>query len=332
MSNQRPDPSQPASVALKGDNSYKIKSEIDVSFIVDNSTGKIVSGSESAGYRVRIGNAHLPHFVTDIIQAIEADYGIPKPDIDYMTYDALEYGRDQMMHPYTTGDTPGQAYFPHFRGARLNSDSTCVDFRAVGGGVHGYRPMVAHKRINDNVKAWADRVESHLETNIGIRNFAGDIYSMFFKNDGNNNTFGSLMGNAPPIWHDIAAAFCADGSVIPTHKADNDDAVPANGIVHQSYMPDLYLYIDDRMTDNLGRPSNGRIKPGDWKNFSNIPGVNSIDGHAYGKCNTYERGSGGNPWAVDPPVPVIGDGPGKLPGEVVHCDDPSTEFLENITP
>ncbi|MEU1038609.1 hypothetical protein [Streptomyces sp. NPDC005907] len=329
MSNQRPDPSQPASVALKGDNSYKIKSEVDVTFVSDDS-GKIVAGSEGASYRVRVGNAHLPYFVTDIMKAIEADYGIPKPNIDYTTQDALEYGNVLTSHPYTDGDTPGQAYFPHFRGAHLNSDRTCVDFRAVGGGVHGYRPMVAHKYINDNVKAWVDKINSNLETNYAVKNFAGDIYSMFFKNSGDNNVFGSMIGNAPPIWQDIAAAFCADGSVKPTHMEENGDATPHNGIAFQSYMPDLYLYIDDTMTDNLGRPSNARIRGGDWKNFSNLP-LTAPNGNAFGTCSAATRGNGGNPWNVEPPVPVIGDGPGFRPSNVVHCDDPANRFSENYT-
>ncbi|MFF3645398.1 hypothetical protein [Streptomyces sp. NPDC002564] len=332
MSNLRPDPSKPASVAYQSDNSYKIKSDIDVSYIVDDSSGKIISGSESAGYRVRVGNAHLPHFVTDFIKAVEADYGIAKPNISYTTPDALEFGRDQHVSPYTTGDTPGQAYFPHFRGARLNSDNTCVDVRGVGGGVHGYRPMVANKYINDNVKAWVDKIKANTEMNYTVKNLAGDIYSMFFKNSGDVNTFGSSIGNAPPIWQDIAAAFCADGSVKPTHLANNRDANPANGIVFQSYMPDLYLYVDDKMTDNLGRPSNKRIQVGDWKNFSNIPGLTAIDGHAFGKCDVMGRGSGGNPWAVDAPIPVIGDGPGKVPAGLVHCDEPGKGFIENETP
>ncbi|MFJ3998593.1 golvesin C-terminal-like domain-containing protein [Streptomyces parvus] len=329
MSNQRPDPSQPASVALKGDDSYKIRSDVEVSFIVDNSTGKIVSGSESASYRARVGNAHLPHFVTNIMKAVEADYGITAPYIDYTTYDALEYGRNQRVHPYTDGDTPGQAYFPHLRGARLNADNTCVDIRAIGGGVHGYRPMVANKYINDNVKAWVDKVKAHPEMNKGIADFAGDVYSMFFKNDGSNNIFGSQIGNAPPIWQDIAAAFCTDGSVKPAHKADNRDANPSNGIVFQSYMPDLYLYIDDKMTDNLGRPSTRRIQGGDWRNFSNMP---VGKGHAYGQCDALERGSGGNPWHLDPPIPLIGDGPGERPNGVTHCDSDLWEFKENYTP
>ncbi|MFH8843095.1 hypothetical protein [Streptomyces sp. NPDC017868] len=331
MSNQRPDPALSADVALQGDNSYKIKSEVDVTFIVDAATGKIVPGSESTGYRVRVGNAHLPHFVTNLMKAIEADYGIPKPYIDYTTYDALEYGRTLTSQPYADGDTPGQAFFPHLRGGRLNADNTCVDFRAVGGGVHGYRPMISNRYINDNVKAWVDKVNAHPEMNQGIKDFAGDVYSMFFKNSGGVNTFGSQIGNAPPIWQDIAAAFCADGSVKPTHLADNRDAIPANGIVYQSYMPDLYLYIDGRMTDNLGRPSNGPIKRGDWKNFSNMP-VISGNGNAYGKCDVIERGSGGNPWTVDAPVPFIGDGPDKRPAGVVHCDEPAKGFTDNLTP
>ncbi|MFJ8149869.1 hypothetical protein ACIQ6R_33235 [Streptomyces sp. NPDC096048] len=332
MANHRPDTSQPASVAFQDDNSYKIKSDVDVSYIVDESTGKIIPGSESAGYKVRVGNAHLPHFVTDLIKAIEADYGIPKPNINYTTYDALEYGRDQYVTPYTTGDTPGQAYFPHFRGARLDTDQKCVDFRAVGGGVHGYRAMVAYQHVNDNVKAWVDKVKAHPETNKGIQDFAGDIYSMFFKNSGDNNAFGSMIGNAPPIWQDIAAAFCADGSVKPTHLVENRDAVPNNGLVWQSYMPDLYVYIDDKMTDNLGRPSNQRIKLGDWRNFGNLPVGN---GHAYGQCDAMGRGSGGNPWAIEAPVPLIGDGPNVRPKKVTHCDSQTgqhTEFTENFTP
>ncbi|MFF5481019.1 hypothetical protein ACFY5C_27355 [Streptomyces sp. NPDC012935] len=126
------------------------------------------------------------------------------------------------------------------------------------------------------------------------------------------------------VWVELPRPW-GDGS----HKADNRDALPANDIVFQNYMPDLYLYIGDRMTDSLARPSNSRIKPGDWRNFSNLPAGN---GHAYGKCDVVERGSGGNPWGVDPPVPYIGDGPGERRGGVVHCDDPFTGFVDHIAP
>jgi hypothetical protein len=332
MSNKRPDPSLPASVALADDNSYKIKSEVDVSFLVDDSTGKIVSGSESTGYRVRVGNAHLPQFLTEIIKAIELDYGIPKPYIDYTTQDALEYGRTLRSQPFADGDTAGQAYLPHFRSGRLNSDNTCVDFRAVGGGVHGYRPMIANPHVNDNVKAWMETVKADPKVSQAIKDFAGDVYAMFFKNTGDSNMTGSLIGNAPPIWQDIAAAFCVDGSIRPMHLLNNRDSVPADGIVFQSYMPDVYLYVDDRMTDNLGRPASGPIQKGDWKNFSNIPTINSINGHPFGSCDVEARGSGGNPWRVAPPVPLIGDGPDNRPNRVRHCDEPASVFTVNTTP
>ncbi|MEV0909356.1 hypothetical protein [Streptomyces hokutonensis] len=96
-------------------------------------------------------------------------------------------------------------------------------------------------------------------------------------------------------------------------------------------MPDLYLYVDDRMTDNLGRPSSTRIRRGDWRNFSNLP-IPLTKGHAYGSCDASDRGSGGNPWNVAPPVPFIGDGPGNRPTSVVHCDDSGTKFIDSLTP
>ncbi|WP_375603559.1 Tat pathway signal protein [Streptomyces sp. JHA26] len=332
MSNQRPDTSEPASEAFKDPNSYKIKSDVHVTFVVGED-GKIVEGSVGSDYRARVGNAHLPTFVTKIMKTIEADYGIPAPDIDYTTQDALEYGDVRSSRPYADGDTPGQAYFPHFRGARLDDAKECVDFRAVGGGVHGYRAMIGHKYINDNVKAWVDEINSNLETNYAVKNFAGDVYSMFFKNSGswNSNMWGSMIGNAPPIWHDISAAFCADGSVKPTHREENGDANPSNGMVYQSYMPDLYVYVDDHMTDNLGRPSSHKVSGGDWRNFSNFPAT-APNGNAYGTCESYIRGSGGNPWGVDAPVPVFGDEPGNRPDWVVHCDEPENRFTVNLTP
>ncbi|WP_406332279.1 hypothetical protein [Streptomyces sp. NBC_00203] len=331
MSNIRPNPSASPDQAYQDANSYKIKSDVDVTFVKDD-TGHIIPGSESASYDARVGNAHLPVFVTQLIKAISADYHIAAPDLTYTTPDALEYGRTYTADPLVDGDTPGQAYFPHFRGARLNSDNTCVDFRAVGGGVHGYRAMVGHKSINDNVKAWLDKVNASPDTNFSVRRAAGDIYSMFFKNSGewNNNMWGSMIGNAPPIWHDIAAAFCADGSVKPTHLQANNDADPSNGLVWQSYMPDLYVYIDGKMSDDLGRPAGGRVHVGDWKNFSNFP-ASAPNGNGFASCDAFHRGSGGNPWSVDAPVPVFGDGPGNRPSSVVHCDDSSVKFTTNLT-
>lgn len=332
MSNVRPTPSESPAQAYQDPNSYKIKSDVDVTFVKDD-TGHVIAGSEGASYNVGVGNAHLPTFVTTLIKAISADYGIPAPDLTYTTPDALEYGHTYTANPLEDGDTPGQAYFPHLRGARVNSDNTCVDIRAVGGGVHGYRPMIGQKSINDNVKAWVDKVNAHPDSVFAVRRAAGDIYSMFFKNSGdwNNNMWGTMIGNAPPIWHDIAAAFCADGSVKPTHEEEDGDMSPGNSLVFQSYMPDLYVYVDGKMTDNLGRPSSSRVHGGDWRNFSNFPAT-APNGNAFASCDAHGRGSGGNPWSVDAPVPVLGTGPGNRPGGVVHCDDPANRFTTTLTP
>jgi hypothetical protein len=136
---------------------------------------------------------------------------------------------------------------------------------------------------------------------------------------------------AAEIWHDIAGAFCADGSIKPMHRQDDTDLDPHNGLVFQSYMPDLYVYVDDKMTDNLGRPSNQRVHAGDWVDFSNPPFPATVNGNAYGRCDVKNRGSGGNPWNVNAPVPFIGDGPGNQPSKVFHCDDPLQEFDVNLT-
>ncbi|WP_030929555.1 hypothetical protein [Streptomyces sp. NRRL S-646] len=75
---------------------------------------------------------------------------------------------------------------------------------------------------------------------------------MFFKNSGdwNKNMWGSLIGNAPPIWQDIAAAFCADGSVKPTHK-QADRPFYGDGPGNR---PTSVVHCDDsgtNFTDNL---------------------------------------------------------------------------------
>ncbi|MER6068308.1 hypothetical protein ABT187_05510 [Streptomyces sp. NPDC001817] len=115
MANPRPNTSLPASQAFQDPNGYKIKSDVGVTFVIGED-GKIVDGSVGSSYQARVGNAHLPYFVTKIMKAIEADYGITAPDIDYTTQDALEYGNVQEAHPYTDGDTPRPGLLPALPG------------------------------------------------------------------------------------------------------------------------------------------------------------------------------------------------------------------------
>ncbi|WP_407986287.1 hypothetical protein [Kitasatospora sp. CMC57] len=335
MSNRRPDPTLAPSAAYASKDSYKIKSKVSVSYLLDD-TNKIIPGSEFADGETLVGNAHLPKFVTGVIHAVAKDYGIPEPDLSYDVIDAYRYSGGQTLHadPLTDGDTPGQAYLPHTRGARLSPDNSCVDVRHVGGGVHGYRAMTAQTSINDNYKAWLDKVKARTDVQPAVAQLVDEIYQMFFKNWGplGYNTFGNTIGNAPPIWHNISMAFCADGSVKPTQNFPNVDSDPQYGLVYQSYMPDLYLYLDGKLVDNTGKPTGGPVHKGDWKNFSNIPGVNSDAGNAFSQCDVQARGSGGNPWNIGIPFPVLGNAPGDIPSRVKHCDDTGATFNSPYTP
>ncbi|AUG78594.1 hypothetical protein CFP65_3814 [Kitasatospora sp. MMS16-BH015] len=335
MANRRPDPAATVDNAFASQDSYKIKSRVTVSYLLGDD-GKIISGSEFADGGTQVGNAHLPKFVTGLIHAVAQDYGIPEPDLSYDEIDAYRYSGGNKLHvnPLVDGDTPGQAYLPHTRGARLSADGQCVDVRHTGGGVHGYRAMTAQQSVNDNFKAWVDKVNGNGAVQPAVAHAVSEIYQMFFKNQGplGYNTFGNTIGNAPPIWHNIAMAFCADGSVKATQNFPNRDSQPNYGLVYQSYMPDLYLYLDGRLVDNEGKPTATPVHKGDWKNFSNIPLLNSDAGNAFGQCDVDARGSGGNPWNIGIPFPVIGNAPGDIPTRMKHCDDTGTTFNSTFTP
>ncbi|MER5639715.1 hypothetical protein ABT095_22490 [Kitasatospora sp. NPDC002227] len=334
MANRRPDPAAGVDTAFATPDSYKIKSRVTVSYLLGDD-GKIISGSEFADGGTLVGNAHLPKFVTSLIHAVSLDYSIPEPDISYEEIDAYRYSGGNKLHvdPLVDGDTPGQAYLPHTRGARLSPDGQCVDLRFAGGGVHGYRAMTAQQSVNDNFKAWVDKLVSRSDVQPAVARAMNQIYDMFFKNQGplGYNTFGNTIGNAPPIWHNMAMAFCADGSVKPTQNFPNKDSQPSYGLVYQSYMPDLYLYLDGKLVDNAGNPTTTPVHKGDWKDFSNTP-LTSDAGNAYSQCDVSTRGSGGNPWNIGFPFPVIGNAPGDIPTRMKHCDDPGATFNTTFTP
>ncbi|WP_280665213.1 MULTISPECIES: hypothetical protein [unclassified Kitasatospora] len=335
MANPRPDPAKTPAAAFSDRNSYKIKSDLDVTFVVGGD-GKIVPGTQHVDGDTLVGNAHLPSFVVNLIKAVSSDYGIAAPDLRYNEIDAYQYsgGKTTAVDPLADGIVPGQAYLPHLQGADIDSTGTCAEVRYVGGGVHGYRSMTAQPSTDANFHAWLNTVEADPRVESGLGNALGDIYSMFFKNSGpdGTNTFGATIGNAPPIWHSISADFCADGTVKTTQQHSDGDMTPVDSIVYQSYMPDLYLYLDGKLVDGAGHPTSQPIHKGDWKDFSNIPGVNSDAGNAYGQCDNSQRGSGGNPWNIGIPFPVIGNAPGDIPSHVVHCDDPLTPFNTTYTP
>ncbi|MFF9978990.1 hypothetical protein [Streptomyces erythrochromogenes] len=96
-----------ATETYTGDNSRKIKIGTIASCRVDD-TGKIIPGAQYVDGDALIGNARLPQFVVEIKKGIQADCGIPLPDISYTGIDALparrpDQCRRQVYRPTTRG-------------------------------------------------------------------------------------------------------------------------------------------------------------------------------------------------------------------------------------
>ncbi|MFI6458685.1 hypothetical protein ACIBF6_44965 [Streptosporangium amethystogenes] len=319
MANPRPNLAVDPNTAFASKHDYKIRTHLDVRYVV-GADGKIVSGSEGSNADTTIGDAHMAGFVRTIIDAVQTDYGISKPNVEFNMPDANRFtGLQTHVDPLGTGNVPGQAYIPNTRPAKMDADRSCFEVRALGGGVHGFRPMVGAAGVSENVSTWVDRIHADTRIPTEIKRLTGDIYSMFFKNLGPNNIAGSMIANAPPIWHQISMAFCANGSVKPTHRSSTAYYGVQNAIVFQSYMPDLYVYLDGQVVDNQGNPSNKPAQKGNWYEFS-VAGPDDM-GQPFNACNFRTVGSNGNPWAIKAPIPLLGDPPSVRPVEGWYCDD-----------
>ncbi|MGK5637203.1 hypothetical protein ACSNOK_02630 [Streptomyces sp. URMC 126] len=323
MANPRPNPSVDPDKAFASKHDYKLKTHMDVAFLVGDD-GKVIEGSEDVGTQQIVGDAHIAPFVRDFMLAVQKDYGIAPPDLRFDEIDANVYSGDKTrVDPIGTGNVPGQAYISNVRAPKIVEDGKCVETRSVMGGVHGFRAMIAQSSVDTNASAWVDAVKGNGNVPEEVGRMAGDIYSMFFRYRGPSNVAGSQIGNAPPIWQNVSMAFCADGSVRSTQRADGAGTAPQRGLVYSSFMPDLWLYLDGKVVDNEGRPSGGPVHSGDWKKFSNVPDLKYDN--AFGICDITTRGRGGNPWAIKEPLPVIGDPPSKRPGAGIYCDNKAHE-------
>ncbi|MFC3978796.1 hypothetical protein [Streptosporangium jomthongense] len=318
MSNPRPDINADPDTAFVSKHDYKIRTHVDVRYVV-GADGKIVAGSEGSNASTSVGDAHVPRFVRDIMAAVQTDYGIAKPNVAFDMVDANQYtGKFTHVDPLGTSNVPGQAYIPNNRPAKLDADRNCTETRAVGGGVHGFRAMVGTPSVDANVSAWLDQVNAESRIPAEIKRMAGDIYSMFFRYRGPNNMAGSMIANAPPIWQHISMAFCADGTVKPTHRSSTAYYGVDNAIAFQSYMPDMYLYLDGKMVNNQGVRSNVPAQKGSWFEFSSF----GLDlGKPFAYCDFRGGTANGNPWSIQAPVPVLGDGPSMRPTRGWYCDD-----------
>ncbi|NUS10471.1 MAG: hypothetical protein HOY69_03515 [Streptomyces sp.] len=293
------------------DHSFKIKTVVDVSW-VKAADGTVVPGTQHAEYTARSGDTEFPPFVTAFLNDTANDYaglGVTLPDLSFDAADANEYGHTTAVdNPAATGWTPGREYAVKTQVASVDTTGTCVNTKIVSGGVIGYRMLLAAPDTDRNVAAWKDRLADLATAGKipqQVATTAAEIYNLLFRSISSSG--GSLFNIAPPIWQNVAVTFCGDGTVLSDQAApDTDDPGPSFGLVYQSHMPDLYLYLDNALVDEEGKPATGPVQRGDYRNFTR---------GGYGLCQSAGRGNGGNPWAV-----TLDSSVGTRPDNAAFCD------------
>jgi hypothetical protein len=298
------------------DTSYKTQVHIDASALL-TTAGQYVSGSARLNATYRIGDTHLPDFMIGFMTAVNTDYGVAPPSGLYSALNQNLYTEESSQwNAFQTGVAPGTAYLPNTY-QTVNNSTGCIDFHGVEGGPMAYRSMDA-TAVSGNVKTWAAAVNalvSQGKAPAAVGDYATQIYQLFFNADLFTGTYPygvSLFVAAPPIWTQVNANICPNGSV----STDSSGL----SIVESSLMPDLYLYIDRSNFLPNGTP----VQTGDYKSFSNIPTVGNPTSptNAYGLCDFNARGlRAGNPWGV-----ALLDAELIDPQTMVFCNAPATEY------
>ncbi len=312
FSNTTPGPTTMNSSTWADDGSYKIKTELDVSFVVSN--GTIVAGSQQVTALVRTGDTHLPEFVSGFMNAVKQDYGIATPNLNYNEVDANTYTSDATpVTPLSTGHLPGRALVWHADTPALTNSGTCVAERAISGGEIGWRPVVAQSTVAASVEAWISALQNDSAVNPSVVAMAQQIFDFFYNDSG---TAPSLFAQAPPIWQEAHLQVCANGSISSTAEEPNASDSPALTLVDQSLMPDLYLYYDGKLVTNTGAAATKPVQRGDFASFSNV-----LQPGGYYSCETGKTGNAGNPWTLSPGAPAD-----AIPLTGNFCDNPGEDF------
>ncbi|MFI1726954.1 hypothetical protein ACH41F_38265, partial [Streptomyces sp. NPDC020489] len=288
------------------DSTYKIKSKATVSYIAADD-GTVIEGSEEVAYDSRTADTHLPDFVMDTFKAIQKDYGIAPPDLNYSTVDLNEHdGRTVTTDTNSTGIIPGRAYAPVGHKPEITNTSgyaasgangKCVAATYTAGGSIGYRPMLGVSKVDSEVAAWRDRASaSGTVVPSAVRSLMGEIYNAFFK----TGVTGSIFTQSPPIWQELNFVSCSDGKIRKRYSENSGSA-----ILRSSFMPNQYLYRNGESMKLDGEMvlSSEPVITGDFKAFSRVAAVSGND-TPYGYCDQLS-GHGGNPWGID-----LSDGPG----------------------
>lgn len=280
------------------DGRYKIRLKATISFVTGDD-GKVISGSEFAAYEHRTANTHIPKVFLDLVQAMQDDYGIARPDLRYHMPDLNHHdGEWTSVDPYSNGGFfPGRAYITAGKapvpvdssGAPSTNNAVCVAALANAGGSIGYRPMISQSGPANAMADWVNKLSNDQRVAKSVSSLASDIRDMFF-NDEPPGINGSLFQEAPPIWQELNFKACADGSV--QRIAD----IP---VLRSSWMPSQYLYHNNKAI-NLDGTYSGNNQPvatGDFNSFSKTGVVG--DNSSYNACDS-STGRSGNPWSIGP--------------------------------
>ncbi|MEE1929192.1 hypothetical protein V1J52_13560 [Streptomyces sp. TRM 70351] len=282
----------------RADDATKMRSTVTVSF-VKTDDGQIVEGSQWAEYSDRTADTHLPDFVTDLIEAVEEDYGVGA-DLRYRYANLNEYdGRVKQVDPLASGVLPGKAY--QSIGVAPRVTGSCVAAQYTAGGAIGYRTLLDTDAA-EAARLWKNQLQG-APVHTGVARLAGDVFSAFF-NPGLlpwPDMDGSPYGMAPPIWQELSFKVCADGTI------QRNGSVP---ILRASHMPDQYLYRNGQALnlDGSRRTSAAPVYSGNFSTFSRMGALTPQDRtpSAYGYCNDYlaqgadASGRSGNPWTIAP--------------------------------
>ncbi|MEU0301872.1 hypothetical protein ABZ252_20745 [Streptomyces sp. NPDC006175] len=284
------------------DHAYKLVTGARVSFI--KADGRIVQGSEAVQYHDRTSNTHIPDFVMDTFEAVEADYGIQPPDLSFSATNMNTHdGRTTTADPNTTGILPGRAYkslgaAPTVTGyddeAVTDGTGTCVSVLYAAGGSIGYRTALGQRSVTDEVGRWVTDVAAATGSRLGepVNRLAGEIRNMFFR----PGVSGSIFGEAPPIWQELNFKTCVDGTI----RRIGDSTDSPQPLLRNSFMPSQYLYRNGRAANMLGERSglSSPVYDGDFEKFSGPTSDAEANDTPYGPCDATGNIHGGNPWGI----------------------------------
>jgi hypothetical protein len=316
---------RPASASLpdwftNDDLAYKIRTQATVSFLRGDD-GRIVPGSEDVGYQHRTANTHLPPWLLPLFGALQRDYGIAPPDLQFDLVDANEHNhRPTHVNGNEHGVLNARAYrfggsapqlvqMPGAAGGTVD----CVVAHGAGGGAIALRTALGSDYLTAQVARWSNQVKAGRDSkNIpnGVAQTALDAFNLFFDP---NPVTGSPFAHASPIHQELHFASCADQSLRRVH--------PWIPLVLNSFMPSQYLYRNGQAMnlDGSARASADPVVSGNYGNFVALPPRQ----HQWGFCDRQPQGDlpprgdqEGNPWGMGLLDPADAN-----PTAMVFCSD-----------